>query len=142
MPTSTTTSRHTLTRADVAARLGVSTSTVRRMEFLHLHPVQDQAGVHLFDPAEVEQMPPRMAREKREPESPEARDARRLRRREGRLAARLFGMFERGVPLPQIVITTREPPELVRRAFSEWRTSLEQGEWEREERARRGGADY
>jgi len=42
------------TRADVAKRLAVSESWVRRRERSRaLHPVKDAAGVHRFDPAEI-----------------------------------------------------------------------------------------
>ncbi len=45
-----------LTRSAVAKRLGKSIATVRRMEGVELHPVRDERGVNLFDPAEVEQV--------------------------------------------------------------------------------------
>src|SRR5829696_9127484 len=45
--------KNTLTRADVAARLGVSTSTVRRYEGDLLHPKKGADGVNRFEPAEV-----------------------------------------------------------------------------------------
>jgi hypothetical protein len=43
-----------LTRSEVAKRLGKSIATVRRMEGRELQPQIDGDGVHLFDPAEVE----------------------------------------------------------------------------------------
>jgi hypothetical protein len=42
-----------LTRSQVAAILGKSVATVRRMEGVELHPKRNRAGVHLFDPDEV-----------------------------------------------------------------------------------------
>lgn len=45
-----------LTRSGVAKRLGKSLATVRRMEGFELHPRKNQAGVHLFDPAEVDRV--------------------------------------------------------------------------------------
>jgi hypothetical protein len=42
-----------LTRAQVAARLGKSIATVRRMEGTALHPRKDANGVHRFCPMEV-----------------------------------------------------------------------------------------
>jgi hypothetical protein len=42
-----------LTRAQVAARLGKSIATIRRMEGTDLHPRKDANGVHRFSPVEV-----------------------------------------------------------------------------------------
>jgi hypothetical protein len=42
-----------LTRSQVAAVLGKSIATVRRMEGVELHPKVNRAGVHIFDPDEV-----------------------------------------------------------------------------------------
>lgn len=42
-----------LTRAQVAARLGKSIATIRRMEGRELHPRRDAHGVHRFCPKEV-----------------------------------------------------------------------------------------
>ena len=119
--------RHTLTRRDVATRLGVSTSSVRRMEFDRLHPVEDERGIWRFDPAELEGIEPR-AKPERSPISNEARE----RQREGRLAARTFFMFARHWSLAQIVVATKQPPERVRSLYHEWMTSLDEGEWSRE----------
>lgn len=116
--------RHTLTRREVAERLGVSTSTVRRMEFDRLHPVEDEQGVWRFDPAELEGIEPR-ARRQRAPTSEEARE----RQREGRIAARVFLLFARNASLARIVVTTKQTPERVRALYHEWVTSLEEGEW-------------
>lgn len=43
-----------MTRKQVAARLGRSLATVRRLKGTELHPVVDATGVHRFDPSEVE----------------------------------------------------------------------------------------
>jgi hypothetical protein len=45
---------HTLTRAEVARRLGKSIATVRRLEYRVLHPARDERGVFRFDEADVE----------------------------------------------------------------------------------------
>lgn len=137
-----TVAKYTITRAEVAARLGVSTSTVRRMESCYLHPVQDASGTWLFDPAELERVPQRPP--KREIAVPDLRSGseRRERAREGRIVAGIFKMFERGVPLPKIVIATKQQPEVVRRLYSEWMTSLEEGEWHRQELQRREGGGF
>jgi hypothetical protein len=51
-----------LTRSQVAARLGKSIATVRRLEGVHLHPTRDAAGVHRFERDEVEQLASAIAR--------------------------------------------------------------------------------
>jgi hypothetical protein len=45
-----------VTRKQVAARLGKSIATVRRIEGVLLHPVRNARGVHRFDPDEVEDL--------------------------------------------------------------------------------------
>jgi hypothetical protein len=49
------------TRSAVAAILNVSVTTVRRIEGTLLHPVKGEDGIHLFDPAEVEERWPAVA---------------------------------------------------------------------------------
>jgi len=63
-------------------------------------------------------------------------------RREGRLAARVFHMFETGRELREIVEELEIPPRLVRDLWHEWLVDLEEGEMNRrknsqEERRRR-----
>jgi hypothetical protein len=53
---------HTLTRAEVAKRLGKSIATVRRLEYRVLYPERDERGVLRFDEADVE-------RARRDPDS-------------------------------------------------------------------------
>jgi hypothetical protein len=119
-------SRFTLTRRDVATRLGVSVSSVRRMEFDRLHPQEDEHGVWRFDPAELESIPVREPVAPRRAASAKAR----ARARDGRMAARVFRMFARHWTLPQIVVATGQPPQVVRTLFHEWSTSLEAAEWD------------
>lgn len=45
---------HTLTRAEVARRLGKSIATVRRLEYRVLYPARDERGVLRFDEADVD----------------------------------------------------------------------------------------
>jgi hypothetical protein len=117
---------HTLTRAQVAERLGISTSSVRRLEWDKLQPLQDERGVHRFDPAEVDALAPR-----RRPPVSASLAGIRGRHKEGRLAADVFKMFARRLTLPQIVVATRQPPEVIRELYREWCTSLEEAEWAR-----------
>lgn len=117
-----------LTRTEVAKPLGISTSSVRRMEFDRLHPVADEHGVWRFDPAEVAAVTT-VGRRRRG-----ARKTRSARGREGRMAAKVFALFARRWTLPQIVIETCERPSRIRALYHEWSTSLESGEWARERR--------
>lgn len=124
--------RFTLTRTEVAARLGISISSVRRLEYDTLFPSQDSRGVHRFDPAEVDTVvaPTRPRRARTAPSQAEAQ--RRAVEKRGRVAARVFRMFARRMSLVQIVVATKAPPDVVRELYREWSTSLEQGEWHRQ----------
>jgi transcriptional regulator with XRE-family HTH domain len=121
-----------LSRRQVADRLGISTSSVRRLEGDLLNPSSDENGVWWFDPAEVEAA--RMRGPIRGRPAPSSDPAERQRARAGRLAATVFRMFARGRPLAEIVVLTKQPPERVRALYHEWVTSLEAGEWDRPER--------
>ena len=129
--------RHTLTRSEAAARLGVSTSTIRRMEFDVLHPEQDDRGVWRFDPDELAALPAKYVRKgpHTSATSRPTDEARAIAKR-GRLAARIFKMFARNLTLPQITVRTNQPPDVVRTLYHEWMTSLDEGEW-----SRRSGSD-
>jgi hypothetical protein len=107
------------------------------MEGRYLHPRQTAAGVWLFDPEELAQVPQRASKEEAEPEAARAASKRRQRVREGHLVAGIFQMFEAGESLPQIVIATRQQPERVRHLYREWVTSLNEGERQTRERERR-----
>lgn len=121
-----------LGRAQVAERLGVTISTVRRLEWDRLHPTADERGVWRFDTAEVEALAATMpAKPHRSDAIPKGRE--RASARRGRLAARVFRMFGRRMTLPQIVGLTNQPPEIIRALYREWSTSLEEGEWKRRE---------
>lgn len=120
--------RYTLTRGEVATRLGISTSSVRRLEGVRLHPAQDDRGVWRFSEAELDAVPRAQSRLK-------------TRRRQqvlsaGEVAARIFRMFESGRDLADVVIAARQPPALVRQLYREWLTSLQQGERDRQTRER------
>ncbi|MFM2416615.1 MAG: hypothetical protein RL385_1338 [Pseudomonadota bacterium] len=116
--------RCTLTRSEVAARLGVSVSTVRRLEWDRLHPEIDDLGVHRFDPREVEALAPALPPKPATQRPTAASTA-------GRTAARVFRMFERGHDIAAIVIQTNQSPSVVRQLYHEWSTSLQDGEWQR-----------
>ena len=122
-------SKATLTRAEVAARLGISTSSVRRLEGVHLHPVQDDRGTWRFDSAELDRVPRRAQLQRNASRRRNAPSA-------GQIAARVFRMLEAGEGLNEIVIAARQPPALVRQLHREWLISLEQGERDRQVRER------
>ena len=120
-----------LTRRDVAARLGISTSSVRRLEDdLLLRPLPDERGTWRFDADEVDGLRGRLPIRPRGPKTTsfEEREAARA----GRLAAKVFRLFARNLSLVQIVVLTKQPPERIRALYHEWVTSLEQAEWQRE----------
>lgn len=119
--------QHKLTRRQVADRLGVSTSTVRRLEFDELSPILDDSHVWRFDETEVDALAAKRPRN----HSRVSSVRRRRRGKEGQVAARVFQMFARGMSLAQIVVATRQPPAAIRALYSQWSTSLEEGEWNR-----------
>jgi hypothetical protein len=53
------------------------------------------------------------------------------------LAAKVFRMFARSLTLPQIVVMTKQPPEVIRELYREWSKTLEEAEWERRDLAQR-----
>src|SRR4051794_6965499 len=120
------------TRAQVAAELGYrSIFPIRKMEGTKLHPVREARG-WVFDPAEVAELKTaRMAAAPTTAPLPE-----------GRLAARVFYLFDHGRELREIVEELEVPPRVVRDLWHEWMIGLEDGESERkksaqEERRRR-----
>jgi hypothetical protein len=72
-----------------------------------------------FDAAEVERIEPRLARP---PSTRGAAGDDEARSRKGRLAARVFRLFARSMTLLQIVVATKQPPELIRELYREWST--------------------
>jgi hypothetical protein len=125
-----------LTRADVAARLGVSTSTVRRYEGELLHPRKGPDGVNRFDPQEVAVLAMTLLGQRpAKPKTKGARNADRPRvaaRTPGDVAAEVFERFEQRQSLAEIVIGVRVTPDLVRELHREWQRGLIEGELDRE----------
>jgi hypothetical protein len=126
-----TTSPRMLTRAEVAARLGVSVSSVRRMEFDRLHPVADERGVWRFDPAEVARVSPRRSSGHASRSRSARNEESRALGRKGRVAANVFRMFARNLSLRHIVVVTKQSPDVIRALYREWSTTLDEGEWRR-----------
>jgi hypothetical protein len=122
-----------LTRAQVAAEFGYrSIFPIRKMEGTKLHPVREARG-WVFNPAEVAEVKTARMAEARLPATPLP---------EGRLAARVFYMFDHGRELREIVEELEVSPHVVHDLWHEWMIGLEDGEAERntsaqEERRRR-----
>ncbi len=102
-----------LTRAQVASRLGVSISTVRRYEGVRLHPEVDASDVRWFQANEVAALAPSLANEpgvrngNRAPAAPKAEA-----RSPGELAALVFERLEQRQSLAEIVIGRVSSPTL------------------------------
>src|SRR5436190_455546 len=115
-----------LTRAQVAAELGYrSIFPIRTMEGTKLHPVREARG-WLFDPTEVAELKTARMAAAPLPAAPLP---------EGRLAARVFYLFDHGRELREIVEELEVPPRLVRDLWHEWMIDLEDGEAERKKSA-------
>jgi hypothetical protein len=97
-----------LTRADAAALLHCSISSVRRLEGDVLHPIVGSDGVHRFDPAEVAHVSNH--RSSRLVEGSQ----------EGERDARVFEALEQGKGLREIVTTLRLPADLVSKLHASW----------------------
>ena len=97
-----------LTRAEAAALLHCSISSVRRLEGDVLHPIVGADGVHRFDPAELA----RVASHR----SSRSVDG----SKEGERDARVFEALEEGKGLREIVTTFRLPADLVSRLHASW----------------------
>jgi len=105
------------TRHEVAERLRVSITTVRRMEGRELHPGVDSRGVRQFAASEV-----RSVAERRAQLPISKRDD------EGEAAARVFELFRSGADLRKVVTAARLHPRVVRELYAEWLETLNEGE--------------
>src|SRR5688572_28098770 len=91
-----------LTRSQAARRLGVSVTTLRRMEGAVLHPEKGPGGVRIFDVSEVEAS---FLRVRASRHSPAAAD--------GEIAAEVFALLDDGLNPVDVVKRTRVAPDLV-----------------------------
>jgi DNA-binding transcriptional MerR regulator len=124
-----------LTRDDVAKRLGVSISTVRRFEGTRLHPVIDTKSVRRFKASDVERLAKELNAEQRSPRNAQQAVARAAEMSKGELAALVFERLEQRHSLSEIVIALRVPPEDVRELYHTWLVGLWSGELQRKEPA-------
>lgn len=79
-----------LTRDDVAKRLGVSISTVRRFEGTRLHPVIDAKSVRRFKASDVERLAKELNAEQGSPRNAQQAVVRAAEMSKGELAALVF----------------------------------------------------
>jgi hypothetical protein len=109
-----------LSRADAAARLGVSVATVRRYEGTQLHPTVDSNGAHWFSAKEVTALAASRANQALDrgqirivKPAPDARTR-------GDIAALVFERLEQRQSHAEIVIGLRVEPELVAELFDQY----------------------
>jgi len=100
-----------LTRGQVARRLGLSLSTVRRMEGVQLRPIVGERGVRYFEETEIQAVFVRVRRT-RMPDDEHA---------DGTLAAAVFTLFRNGADVVAVVEELREAPEKIERLFEHWK---------------------
>ncbi|HEY4181994.1 MAG TPA: hypothetical protein VGM90_34360 [Kofleriaceae bacterium] len=93
-----------LTRDDVAKRLGVSISTVRRLEGSRLHPLIDEKSVRRFKASDVERVAKELEAEQRSPRNAQQAVVRAAEMSKGELAALVFEKLEQRHSLSEIVI--------------------------------------
>lgn len=124
-----------LTREDVAKRLGVSVSTVRRYEGTRLHPVITAKGVRMFTRESVERLAAALVAEQNTPRAMQKAAARAAELPKGELAALVFERLEQRHSLAEIVIALRVPPDEVRELYHAWLVGLWWGELRRSEPA-------
>jgi transcriptional regulator with XRE-family HTH domain len=120
-----------LSRAQVADRLGISVSTVRRYEGTRLHPQIGSDGVHWFAAQEVAELAaelanqPRMQRRLRNAAPLAGQGAARSAARSAdEVAALVFERLEQRQTLAEIVIGVRVAPERVRELHAQWSQGL------------------
>jgi hypothetical protein len=100
-----------LTRGQVARRLGLSLSTVRRMEGVQLKPIVGERGVRYFEETEIQAVFVRVRRT-RMPDDEHA---------DGTLAAAAFTLFRRGADVVAVVEELRGAPEKIEQLFEHWK---------------------
>ena len=100
-----------LTRGQVARRLGLSLSTVRRMEGVQLKPIVGERGVRYFEETEIQAVFVRVRR-MRMPDDERA---------DGTLAAAAFTLFRNGADVVAVVEELREAPEKIEQLFEHWK---------------------
>jgi hypothetical protein len=98
------------TRSVVASTLNVSVTTVRRFEGTLLHPVKGTDGIHLFDPAEVQELA------NRRPTPSPAKNS----TSEGEVAAAAFALFKKKTSPRDVVIELEQSPTVIQKLYEDW----------------------
>lgn len=106
-----------LTRADVARRLGVSRTTVRRFEGKALHPVEGPGGVRFFEEREVQALQITYRADRSAACATDADDADDA---AGHHAADAFERFDHGATPSDVVKALHLRPELVLSLHEAW----------------------
>src|SRR3569623_879430 len=91
-----------LTRDDVAKRLDISISTVRRLEGTRLHPAIDSKSVRRFKASDVERLARELEAEQRSPRNAQHAAVRAAEMPKGELAARVFDRLEQRPSLSEL----------------------------------------
>jgi hypothetical protein len=100
-----------LTRGEVARRLGLSLSTVRRMEGVQLKPIVGERGVRYFEETEIQTVLVRVRRTRVPVDE----------RTDGTLAAAAFTRFRNGADVVAVVTELRVAPEKIESLFEHWK---------------------
>lgn len=119
-----------LMRGQVAERLGISISTVRRYEGDRLHPKIGPDGVRLFDVAEVAELATELvtpSRVRRLRNAGGAAAAKPAARSADEVAALVFERLDQRQSLAEIVMGVRVTPERVRELHAQWCRGLVEG---------------
>jgi len=119
-----------LTRGQVAARLSISVSTVRRYEGDKLHPTIDEHGVRRFDEQEVGALAAALVNDtaKRSIGTSTKSGGAVEQRTAAESAALVFERFEQRQSLAEIVIGLRIEPDIVRALYEQWCLGLVEGQ--------------
>ena len=120
-----------LTRGQVASRLGISVSTVRRLEGTRLHPTIDSEDVRWFDEKEVASLAAELvnaSNSKRKGTRGTPGGEATPTRSHGETAALVFERFEQRQSLAEIVVGLRVAPATVRALFDQWSLGLTEGQ--------------
>jgi hypothetical protein len=126
VPTANTPHAARMTRGQVASRLDISVSTVRRYEGERLHPVIDDKGVRWFEEKEVAALAVELMNEggKRSNATNTPSTRAREQRTPGEIAGLVFERFEERQSLAEIVIGLRVEPDLVAQLFDQYSRGL------------------
>jgi hypothetical protein len=100
-----------LTRGQVARRLGLSLSSVRRMEGVQLKPIVGERGVRYFEETEIQTVLVRVRRTRVPGDE----------RADGTLAAAAFALFRNGADVVAVVAELRETPAKIEELFEHWK---------------------